>query len=96
MVKMESFKVMGLNPGVQVRQEKFGLLFYDYRGPRLHFVPSGDLLDASLFDGTQTIGELMETLHSEHKWPRQWIMEKLVQILQQLERRGLIHGQSVC
>jgi putative mycofactocin binding protein MftB len=96
MVSMESFKVMGLSSGVQVRREKFGLLFYDYRGPRLHFVPSGDLLDASLFDGTRTIGELVETLHSKHKWSRQWIMKKLDQILQQLEGKGLIHGQSVC
>ena len=93
---MESFKVMGLSSGVQVRREKFGLLFYDYRGTLLLFVPSGDLLDASLFDGTRTIEELVETLHSEHKWPQQWIMEKLDQIFQQLEGKGLIHGQSVC
>jgi putative mycofactocin binding protein MftB len=93
---MEPTQVMGLNSGVQVRREKFGLLFYDYRGPRLYFVPSGDLLDASLFDGTQTLDELVESLHREHQWPRQWIMEKLEQILKQLEGKGLIHGQSVC
>ncbi|MGC8659757.1 MAG: mycofactocin biosynthesis chaperone MftB, partial [Desulfomonilaceae bacterium] len=29
-----------LAPGVNVRPEKFGLLFYDYRGPRLYFLPT--------------------------------------------------------
>ncbi len=51
---MESQSVYVLEEGVQVRREKFGLLFYDYRGPRLYFVPSKDLLEDGFFDGTQS------------------------------------------
>jgi putative mycofactocin binding protein MftB len=38
-----------LDPACRVRREKFGLLFYDLRGPRLLFAGTGDLLPASLF-----------------------------------------------
>jgi putative mycofactocin binding protein MftB len=33
-----------LHPACRVRQEGFGLLFYDLRGPRLLFAETGDLL----------------------------------------------------
>jgi len=33
-----------LDPACSVRKEKFGLLFYDLRGPRLLFAETGDLL----------------------------------------------------
>lgn len=35
--------------GVQVRSEKFGLLFYNYAGPKIYFVPSRDLVDDGFF-----------------------------------------------
>ena len=41
--------LVGVVAGVQVREEKFGLLFYNYRGPRLYFVPSKDLIDADFW-----------------------------------------------
>jgi putative mycofactocin binding protein MftB len=34
-----------LDPACRVRKEKFGLLFYDLRGPRLLFAETGDLLE---------------------------------------------------
>ncbi len=35
-----------LDPRCRVRAERFGLLFYDLRGPRLLFAATGGLLDA--------------------------------------------------
>ncbi len=38
-----------LHPACRVRQEGFGLLFYDSRGPRLLFAETGSLLPADFF-----------------------------------------------
>ena len=37
--------------GAQVREEDFGLLFYNMNGPRLYFLASGDLLREEFFQG---------------------------------------------
>ena len=39
-----------LHPACRVRQEGFGLLFYDLRGPRLLFAETGNLLAPEHFD----------------------------------------------
>jgi putative mycofactocin binding protein MftB len=93
---MDSLRVYLLNKGVQVRREKFGLLFYNYRGPRLYFLPSQDLVEDDFFNGTQPLAELVTAIHARHGWPRPWIEERLDQIVNQLEAKGLIHGQSIC
>lgn len=93
---MEIQKVYNLSEGVQVRREKFGLLFYDYRGPRLYFLPSGKLLSSSFFNGTQSVAKLIASLTSTHGWPQQWIEDRVAQIIVILESRGLIYGQSIC
>ena len=41
-----------LHPSCRARQEGFGLLFYDCRGPRLLFAATGTLLPADYF-GTE-------------------------------------------
>ena len=94
--KMDSYHAYALNNGVQVRREKFGLLFYNYRGPRLYFLPSRDLVDDDFFDGTQSLSELAGRIHERHQWPMPWVEERLGQIMNQLEAKGLIHGQSIC
>ena len=38
-----------LSPGVQVRSESGGLLFYDRKGPRLYFFGSGRVLSVEYF-----------------------------------------------
>jgi putative mycofactocin binding protein MftB len=93
---MDSSRVYRLNKGVQVRREKFGLLFYNYRGPRLYFLPSQDLVEDDFFDGTRSLAELAGAIQSRHLWPRPWVEERLGQIMNQLEAKGLIHGQSIC
>jgi len=85
-----------LNDGVQVRKEIFGLLFYDYRGPRLYFVPSGDLIEDDFFQGGRTAGQLIESIASKNPWPRKWIEDRVKQVLELLEGKGLIYGESIC
>ena len=92
---MKPGKVYCLNEGVQVRPEVFGLLFYDYRGPKLYFVPSRDLINISFFAGRQTEQELIETIATGHPWSRRDIQYRVLQILEMLEKKGLVHGQSL-
>jgi putative mycofactocin binding protein MftB len=82
--------------GVQVRQEEFGLLFYDYRGPRLYFLPSKDLVQDHFFNGKNTTRELVESICAEHDWPHRLVSSKVSEILALLKMKGLIHEQSVC
>jgi hypothetical protein len=49
-----------------------------------------------IFGGTQSLAELVGTIHARHHWPRPWIEERLDQIMNQLEAKGLINGQSIC
>lgn len=93
---MQTETVYSLKDGVQVRKEKFGLLFYNYRGPRLYFVPSKDLLDAKLFEGHLKKDELIENIHAAHSWPVGWIEQWVETVLTMLEDKELIYGQSIC
>ncbi|SPF50518.1 hypothetical protein SBDP1_870030 [Syntrophobacter sp. SbD1] len=86
------FSSFRLAEGIQVRREKFGLLFYNYRGPRIYFVPSKKLIDDDFFDGKQTIGQLIDSIQSEHALPRKKIEHSLKTIFQTLEDKGLING----
>jgi len=89
-------KVYSLKSGVQVRRETFGLLFYDYRGPRLYFVPTKDLIEAEFFHGRRSVAELVGDIEARHHWPTDWIEDRIDQVLTTLERKDLIHGQSIC
>ena len=82
--------------GVQVRAEKFGLLFYNYRGPRLYFVPSKDLIDADFFNGRQSFNSLVTSICARKGWTRAEVAERIWQILAKLENKGLIYGQPIC
>ena len=93
---MNAHKVYQLREGVQVRREAFGLLFYDYRGPRLYFLPSKDLIEDDFFQGRRTAEELTREIAARHGWPNSWIENRLAQVLTTLESKDLIHGQFVC
>ena len=93
---MSDTKVYYLADGVQVRPEKFGLLFYNYRGPRLYFVASGDLLTADFFTGRQSAAALATQLAQQRGWPEVWTRNWLRETLGLLEAKGLIYGQSLC
>ena len=94
---MRSGVVFILEGGVQMRRERFGLLFYNYRGPRLYFLPTKELMGEHFFYGKQTVGELIESIYAKHgQWPRKMVHEWVNQILKTLKRKGLIREQSIC
>ncbi len=93
---MDLNSIYRLTDGVQVRNEKFGLLFYDYRGPRLYFVPSKNLLGDAFFEGHQPVGDLLNRLCDVLPHSRVQIRDQLKQVLEALEGKGLIHGQPIC
>lgn len=93
---MSENRVYYLVDGVQVRPEKFGLLFYNYRGPRLYFVASQDLLPVDFFAGRQTVADLAARLAEERHWPLSWVRNWVEETLAILEAKGLIYGQSLC
>jgi putative mycofactocin binding protein MftB len=93
---MASNRRFVLSDGVQVRREVFGLLFYNYRGPRLFFLPTRTLIDSSFFNGRQTVDDLAAGIHERLGWPVSWIEERILALLARLEAKGLVHGQCVC
>lgn len=78
-----------LHPACRVRQEGFGLLFYDSRGPRLLFAATGNLLPADFFDQARSLDEFPQGLSSA----RQQALRKLVA---QLLDKGFLREQSIC
>ena len=68
-------------------------MFYDYRGPRLYFVPSKQLISDDFFEGKQPVADLLDRLSDEMPWPRERLHDQLGQVLEKLEKKGLIHGQ---
>jgi len=93
---MNTKKCYHLRAGVQVRKEKFGLLFYDYRGPRLYFVPTKDFIGHNFFNGVQTAESLIESIRTCHDQSQRASQEWVVQVLSVLHQKGLIHEQSIC
>jgi putative mycofactocin binding protein MftB len=75
-----------LHPACRVRQEEFGLLFYDSRGPRLLFAETGNLLAPDYFEVVRSKGELPDGL-KDHQ---QRVIENFVS---QLLERGYLREQ---
>lgn len=78
-----------LHPACRVRQEGFGLLFYDSRGPRLLFAATGSLLPADFFDQVRTLDELPPELSSGRK-------HALRKLVAQLLDKGFLREQPIC
>ena len=78
-----------LHPACRVRQEGFGLLFYDSRGPRLLFAETGRLLPADFFGAERQWDELPPGLSE----PQQKVLRKF---LAQLLEKGFLREQSIC
>jgi putative mycofactocin binding protein MftB len=93
---MDTKKSYHLREGVQVRKETFGLLFYDYRGPRLYFVPTKNLIGNDFFNGSQSAEGLIESIHTRQRQSRQASQQWVMQVLTELAQKGLIHEQSIC
>lgn len=82
--------------GVQVRSEKFGLLFYHYAGPKIYFVRSSDLVDASFFSGRQPLSEVICALRETRGWSEKLAQGQLSKLMQLLTSRGLVYEQPLC
>jgi putative mycofactocin binding protein MftB len=78
-----------LHPACRVRQEGFGLLFYDSRGPRLLFAETGSLLDPDFFNVVRRREELPAGLTERE----QRVFQKFVT---QLLERGYLREQPIC
>jgi putative mycofactocin binding protein MftB len=75
-----------LHPSCRARQEGFGLLFYDCRGPRLLFAATGTLLPADYFGTVRGRDEFPAgTSDSEKK--------ALQKFIAQLLEKGFLHEQ---
>lgn len=85
-----------LNPGVQVRKETFGLLFYASWGPRLFFVPTKNWVPDSFFSGNCCIESLIDFVSAQTLRPRAEIRDWMQTLIGQLSRKGLIHEQRIC
>lgn len=87
--------VYRLCKGVQVRPERFGLLFYHCAGPKLYFVPSNDLVDESFFRGNQTLGDLTGAIRDRRGWSEEAAERHLSKLMQLMKSRGLVYEQPV-
>ncbi|WP_320055935.1 mycofactocin biosynthesis chaperone MftB [Desulfuromonas thiophila] len=78
-----------LHPACRVRQEGFGLLFYDSRGPSLLFAATKTLLPVDFFDRVRRADELPEGVTDQQKLALKKLIAKLLE-------RGFLREQSVC
>ncbi|MBP1729510.1 MAG: hypothetical protein H6Q56_1883 [Deltaproteobacteria bacterium] len=78
-----------LHPACRVRQEEFGLLFYDSRGPRLLFAETGTMLPAEFFAVARGKRELPEGLAEREQ-------EKLEKFVNLLLEKDFLREQPLC
>jgi len=78
-----------LHPACRVRQEGFGLLFYDSRGPRLLFAETGTMLPAEFFAVPRGKGELPEGLAERQQ-------EQLRKFVNLLLEKDFLREQPLC
>lgn len=77
-----------LHPACRVRQEGFGLLFYDSRGPRLLFVETGALITPEFFTGQEPISSQLGRLeHGEQG--------RVLGLLSKLKEKGYLREQPI-
>ena len=78
-----------LGAGTQVREEDFGLLFYQMNGPRLHFVASGNLFTEDFFRGKMTLEAWMDAREGLPENKPQ-VAKAFAEALQKLTQKGVI------
>lgn len=92
---MHTDAIYRLCKGVQVRSETFGLLFYNYVGPKIYFVPSKDLVDERFFSGAQSFSDLIHAVKTRKGWSEKHTEQQLLALFRQLEKIGLVYEQSI-
>ena len=78
-----------LAPGVQVREEEFGLLFYHRNGPRLFCLSCGRLLQDRFFLGEIPLEQWLTEVTSRSPVPEARL-RSLVRTLDRLQEKGVI------
>lgn len=78
-----------LHPACRVRQEGFGLLFYDSRGPRLLFVETGDLLTPEFFSGDEPAADRVARLDAGDRG-------RVLGLMAKLSEKGYLREQPIC
>jgi len=78
-----------LAPGTQVREEDFGLLFYNMKGPCLYFLSSGQMLDSSFFQGELSL-EQWVSLEEDERYVTQERIRGIKKSIDQLRDKGVI------
>ena len=87
-------RIYQLDKNVRVRAEKFGLLFYDSRGPMLHFVGTKSIITPEFFTDHESLRDLIRKLKNKGDSPMGNELEKcLLTLLGRLKQKGLIHEQ---
>jgi putative mycofactocin binding protein MftB len=78
-----------LHPACRVRSERFGLLFYDLRGPRLLFAETGAVLSPALLQqGVEVAQVLSHQPHDEQA--------RVERLLKSLVTKGFLREQPIC
>ena len=78
-----------LAPGAQVREEDFGLLFYNMHGPRLYFLASGNLLQEGFFQGRIPLDAWVDKIHKDSE-NLAYSLSALKKSLEKLATKGVI------
>lgn len=79
-------KGLKLHPACQVREESFGLLFYDSRGPRLLFAETGKLFTPEFFNSIGSWEDLPVDLSKQ----QQKVLKNFINTLQ---KKGFLYEQ---
>ncbi len=78
-----------LHPCCRVRQEKFGLLFYDLRGPRLLFAETGGVLDSGVLEAGGSVEEALRPCSERTRRGVERLTASLVE-------KGFLREQPIC
>lgn len=76
-----------LHPACRIRAEKFGLLFYDSRGPRLLFAETGELIPPEFFQGSEPADRLLDRLDDTAR-------SRVRHFLSLLSKKGFLREQA--
>lgn len=73
----------------QVRSERFGLLFYNSKGPKLLFAETGSLLTTEFFQTSSKQQQFINALPPAEN-------RKILNFLRQLATKGFLYEQQIC
>jgi len=80
--------IIKLSPGVRVRKEAFGLIFYDAKKSDITLVRSAEVVLPGHLDGTYTWASLIKLQPAEKQ-------KSVAQLLESLKQKGLVCEQPL-